>query len=76
MPGGSELDGYTLNISGAGVCLSVSHPLKEGQEVVITKCLLSVLLGRYKVRWIKQSEKHHTTTYLAGLTASADTTDR
>jgi hypothetical protein len=67
---GQEHDGYTLNLSAAGLCLSVTRPLTVGQEIVITKCLLAALLRRYSVRWVRQSEKHHATTYLAGLVAS------
>jgi PilZ domain len=68
--GGQELDGYTLNMSGAGLCLSVGRSLKVGQEIVITKCILTALLRRYTVRWVRQSEKHHATTYLAGVMSS------
>jgi hypothetical protein len=70
--GGQELDGYTLNMSGSGLCLSVGKPLNVGQEIVITKCILTTLLHRYTVRWVRQTEKHHATTYLAGVMSSGE----
>jgi hypothetical protein len=68
----NELDGYTLNLdmSGAGLCLSVTRPLEVGQEIVITNSLMRVLRRRYRVRWVRQNKKHRVITYMAGLTTS------
>jgi hypothetical protein len=72
VPGGNELDGYTLNLnmSGAGLCLSATRPLEVGQEIVITNSLMRVLRRRYRVQWVRQKKKHRSITYMAGLTAS------
>jgi hypothetical protein len=72
LPGSGEVDAYTLNMSGNGLCLSVKKPLDKEQEIIVTDCILSVLRRRYRVRWIKQSEKHHAVTYIAGLSACDD----
>jgi hypothetical protein len=72
LPGGNKLDGYTinLNMSGAGLCLSLSRPLEVGQEIVITNSLIRMLRRRYRVQWVRQNKKHSAMTYMAGLTAS------
>jgi hypothetical protein len=72
LPGRNKLDGYTvnLNMSGAGLCLSSTRPLKVGQEIVITNSLIRMLRRRYRVKWVSQDKKHSAMTYMAGLTAS------
>jgi hypothetical protein len=75
--GRNELDGYTLNLdmSGAGLCLSVTSPLEVGQEIIITNSLMRVLRRRYRVRWVRQNKKHRAIAYVAGLQTTGSERD-
>ncbi|MEJ2696739.1 MAG: PilZ domain-containing protein [Candidatus Sulfobium sp.] len=61
-----EREGYMVNMSSAGLCLTVAEPLRVGQEVFITRCVVSFCRRKYEVQWVtKQDQK--AVPYTAGL---------
>ena len=52
-PDSDALLGSGIDISEAGMCMYCSHPLREGQSVVIQNCL-PVPHSRATVRWVRR----------------------
>jgi hypothetical protein len=61
-----EREGTMLNMSSAGLCLSVEERLKIGQEISVTQCVASFCCRKYTVQWIRPENKEHEA-YIAGL---------
>ncbi len=71
-PATDELDGQTLNVSSNGLCLQVRRSLEVGEEIVIVVSLVSILLRRYKVQWIRENPGDDVITYSVGLTSASN----
>jgi hypothetical protein len=65
-PAEHEREGTMLNMSSAGLCLSVGEPLKVGQEISITQCVASFCCRKYTVQWVRPDNKEYEA-YIAGL---------
>ncbi len=60
---GEIFKGIIINISNCGLCLCISSPLSDGQEVTI-KSILPIAYRTASVRWIKKLDDNF---YKVGL---------
>jgi hypothetical protein len=61
-----EGEGFMLNLSSAGLCITAEKPLQVGQEISITECVASFCCRKYEVQWVRQGDEQFAT-YMAGL---------
>lgn len=56
-PFAEEKEGFMINMSSAGLCLTVSEPLQVGQKIFVTRCVVSFCRRQYEVLWTAKRDE-------------------